>query len=169
MAEKITGNRITRQRVNGASGSPLLLTPMVDMFTILLIFLLINYSTAGQLVHLIPDILMPESLSRQELEPTVEVAVSKDKIYVDGQVVMEDLAAWHNEPKLLMPPLYENLKLKMLSYKKMEEQVPLFHFSGKVTVQADRGIPFKLLKKVLYTADRADFPHISLAVLQKGS
>ncbi len=147
--------------------SPILLTPLVDMFTILLIFLLLSYSTGGQLMYMAQNILMPESLSREQLEPAVEVAVATDRIYVDGEVVMDDLAEWYTEKKLLMPVLYENLKRKALKFKEMEQQVPLFHFTGKITIQADRALPFHVLKKVLYTADRADFPRISLAVYQR--
>lgn len=147
--------------------SPVLLTPLVDMFTILLIFLLMSYSTGGQLMYMAQDILMPESLSQEQLEPAVEVAVATDRIYVDGEVIMDDLASWYTEKTLLMPVLYEVLKMKAVEFRKMEEKVPLFHFAGKITIQADRAIPFHVLKKVLYTADRADFPRISLAVFQR--
>jgi len=150
-----------------AGRSPVLLTPLVDMFTILLIFLLMSYSTGGQLMYMAQNVLMPESLSREQLEPAVEVAVATDRIYVDGEMIIDDLTEWYTEKKLIMPVLYENLKLKALRFKRMEEEVPLFHFAGKITVQADRAIPFHVLKKVLYTADRADFPQISLAVFQR--
>ena len=147
--------------------SPVLLTPLVDMFVILLIFLLLSYSTGGHLMYMARNVLMPESVSREQLEPAVEIAVATDRIYVDGEVIMDDLTEWYTEKKLLMPVLYENLKLKALKFKKMEEEVPLFHFAGKVTIQADKALPFHVLKKVLYTADRADFPRISLAVYQR--
>ena len=147
--------------------SPVLLTPLVDMFVILLIFLLLSYSTGGHLMYMARNVLMPESVSREQLEPAVEIAVATDRIYVDGEVIMDDLSDWYTEKGLLMPVLYENLKLKALKFKKMEEEVPLFHFAGKVTIQADRALPFHVLKKVLYTADRADFPRISLAVYQR--
>ncbi len=158
----------TRRAGSGLAGrSPILLTPLVDMLTILLVFLLMSYSTGGQLMYMAQNILMPESMSREQLEPAVEVAVATDRIYLDGEVIMDDLSVWYTDNKLLMPVLYENLKMKSLKFKKMEEEVPLFHFAGKITVQADRAVPFHLLKKVLYTADRADFPRISLAVFQR--
>jgi biopolymer transport protein ExbD len=147
--------------------SPVLLTPLVDMFVILLIFLLLSYSTGGHLMYMARNVLMPESVSREQLEPAVEIAVATDRIYVDGEVIIDDLTEWYTAKKLLMPVLYENLKLKALKFKKMEEEVPLFHFAGKVTIQADKALPFHVLKKVLYTADRADFPRISLAVFQR--
>ncbi len=166
--ESLLKNRRTRgERKWEIPRSPVLLTPLVDMFTILLVFLLMSYSTGGQLMYMARNILMPESISREQLEPAVEVAVAKDRVYVDGRVVIEDLGRWYTEKKLLMPALYEVLKRKALKFKEMERQVPLFHFAGKITIQADRAIPFHVLKKILYTADRADFPHISLAVFQR--
>ena len=162
---KITRARRSQDMLGGRS--PVLLTPLVDMFVILLIFLLLSYSTGGHLMYMAQSVLMPESLSREQLEPAVEIAVATDRIYVDGELIMDDLTEWYTEKKLLMPVLYENLKLKALKFKKMEEEVPLFHFAGKVTIQADRDLPFHVLKKVLYTADRADFPRISLAVYQR--
>jgi len=144
-----------------------MLTPLVDMFTIMLIFLLMSYSTGGQMTYMAQSILMPESLSREQLEPAVEISVGTDRIYVDGVVIMDDLTEWQQTDKLLIPTLYEDLKMKAVKYKKMEESVPLFRFTGKATIQADKVIPFRFLKKVLYTADRADFPNISLAVFQK--
>ncbi len=169
MAQEPMARILRARRAQGMLGgrSPVLLTPLVDMFTILLIFLLLSYSTGGHLMYMARNVLMPESVSREQLEPAVEIAVATDRVYVDGEVIMDDLAEWYTEKKLLMPVLYEDLKLKALKFKKMEEEVPLFHFAGKVTIQADRTLPFHVLKKVLYTADRADFPRISLAVYQR--
>ena len=151
----------------GLGRTTVMLTPLVDMFVIMLIFLLMSYSTGGHLVYMAQNILMPESVSREQLEPAVEIAVALDRIYVDGQVIMDDLTEWHGASPLLMPPLYEVLKKKAIEYRGMEKKVPLFRFTGKVTIQADKVVPFSFLKKVLYTADRADFPNISLAVFQR--
>jgi hypothetical protein len=140
---------------------------MVDMFTLILVFLLISYSTGGQLMYMVRDILMPESISQDQLDLTVEVGVAQDKVYVDGIVVMDSLKDWYSNKELLIPALYEQLKLRAEKLRKMEGKTPLFHFAGKATIQADREIPFHLLKKILYTVDRADFPNMSLAVFQK--
>jgi len=159
------GPRVKRRR--DPSETPVLLTPMVDMFTIMVVFLLINYSTGGQLMYMLQNILMPESISQDQLELSVEIAVAKDKVYVDGIVIMDSLNEWYSEKRLLIPTLYEQLKLRAEKFKKMEGKVPLLSFAGKATIQADREIPFYVLKKILYTVDRADFPNISLAVFQK--
>ncbi len=166
--ESLFQNRPTKEkRSRDDSETTIKLTPLVDMFTILLMFLLMSYSTGGQLMYMAKEVIMPESLSREQLESSVEIAVATDRIYVDGQIIIEPLKNLYSEKNLLIPDLYSVLKEKSIKYKKMEEQVPLFRFSGKVTIQADRVIPYHLLKKVLYTADRADFSNISLAVFQR--
>lgn len=162
-----TGRRFANRRESSEGRSPIMLTPLVDMFTIMLIFLLMSYSTGGEMLHMAQNIIMPESLSREQLEPAVEISVGPDRIYVDGEIIATDVAALRQSDALLIPALYEDLKRKAVKYKKMEESVPLFRFTGKATVQADKVIPFRFLKKVLYTADRADFTSISLAVYQK--
>ncbi len=161
------GRSITTRNRPLESRSAVMLTPLVDIFTILLIFLLMSYSTSGHMTYMAQSVLMPESLTREQLEPAVEISVSTDRIYVDGDVILDDLSEWYETDKLLIPALYETLKLKAVRYRKMEESVPLFRFTGVATVQADKVIPFQFLKKVLYTVDRAEFPNISLAVFQK--
>jgi biopolymer transport protein ExbD len=146
---------------------PVLLTSMVDMFTLILVFLLISYSTGGQLMYMVRDILMPESTSKEQLDLTVEVGVAQDKVYVDGVLVMDSLKDWYAKKELLIPALYEQLKLRAEELKKKAENSPLVNFTGKVTIQADRQIPFYVIKKILFTVDRADFPNMSLAVFQK--
>lgn len=159
--------RELRERRKPSDQFPVLLTSMVDMFTLILVFLLISYSTGGQLMYMANDVVMPESTSQDQLELTVEVAVAKDKVYVDGVVVMDSLKDWYTEKALLIPGLYEHLKSRAAKLKKTQDQVPLMHFAGKATIQADKEIPFFVLKKILYTVDRADFPNMSLAVFQK--
>jgi len=156
------------RRASATRRAPIMLTPLVDMFTILLVFLLMNYSTGGDLMYMIESILMPESISRVQLEPAVEVAVATDRVYVDGDLVLDDLSPWYAGNELLIPQLYEALKTKSAQIKQKEQLVSLYRFSGKIVIQGDRALPFKLLKKIMYTADRADFTNISLAVLQKG-
>jgi len=147
---------------------PVLLTSMVDMFTLILVFLLISYSTGGQLMYMVHEILMPESTSKDQLDVTVEVGVSTGKVYVDGLLVMDSLKEWYGKKEMLIPTLYEQLKLRAEELKKKADNSPLFNFNGKVTIQADREIPFFVMKKIFYTVDRADFPNMSLAVFQKG-
>ena len=85
-------------------------------------------------MYMAQNVLMPESISREQLEPAVEVAVAADRIYVDGEVIINDLSEWYTGNKLMIPALYETLKTKALKLKRMEEKVPLFRFSGKLTI-----------------------------------
>jgi len=132
------------------------LTSMVDVLSVLMFFLLSIYSGGGYLTILPSGLELPSSNVRSPLTRQVEIAVLKDRILVDRQPVSDDVADLTNKPDLLLPGLQSALAA---------------HGGGgtpeaRVTIEADRSTPFRLLKKVIYTADQAGFRKQSLAVHQ---
>lgn len=144
------------------------LTSMIDVFTILLVFLLKSYSTEGHLVTLAEAIRLPVSSAEQALHPAVRVAFNDRSLFVDESLVVEDVTPYLAEPgNLLIEPLYEALTARAERAKEIAAVNPSFVFTGEVILQGDRTIPFRLLKKVIYTAGQAEYVNQSLAVLQK--
>jgi biopolymer transport protein ExbD len=131
---------------------------MVDVLSVLMFFLLSIYSGGGFLTVLPPGLNLPNSTTRTPLPRQIEVAVLPDRILVDRQVVADDPRAFAENEALLLPSLREALAVYQA------EGSP----EARITVEADRRIPFRLLKKVLYTADQAGFHRQSLAVRQVG-
>jgi biopolymer transport protein TolR len=132
------------------------LTSMVDVLSVLMFFLLSIYSGGGYLTVLPSGLELPSSNVRSPLSRQVEIAVLKDRILVDRQPVSDDVTDMTNKPDLLLPGLQSALAA---------------HGGGgspeaRVTIEADRSTPFRLLKKVIYTADQAGFRKQSLAVHQ---
>lgn len=145
----------------------LMITPLVDMLTILLIFLLMNFAASGQLMYL-GEIYIPHSTSRQELEPSAEVAITNEEIFLDGFPFLDDIETIMESPDLMIKPLFLALSGKVDEFREMEmDDQSTYVFTGKIVIQADKSIPFRLLKKVIYTADRADFTKQSLAVYER--
>jgi len=93
---------------------------------------------------------------RAPLTRQVEVAVLKDKILVDRQQVADDPAAFTDNEDLMLPGLQAALAAMN----------PGSTPDARVTIEADRSIPFRLLKKVIYTADQAGFRKQSLAAIR---
>ncbi|MDW7681679.1 MAG: biopolymer transporter ExbD, partial [bacterium] len=58
------------------------------------------------------------------------------------------------------------LQLYAREAKRMEEQYGT-KFSGKVTIQADKEIPYKLLIRVMATCGQAEYPNMRLVVYKK--
>jgi biopolymer transport protein TolR len=132
------------------------LTSMVDVLSVLMFFLLSIYSGGGYLTILPSGLELPSSNVRTSLGRQVEIAVLKDKILVDRKLVAEDLAQATDGTELLLPGLQA-----ALAAHGSEGAEP-----ARVTIEADRSVPFRLLKKVIYTADQAGFRKQSLAVHQ---
>ena len=132
------------------------LTSMVDVLSVLMFFLLSIYSGGGYLTILPSGLELPASNVRAPLTRQVEVAVLKDKILVDRHQIADDPVAFADNQELLLPALQAALA----------SQIPADPTTARVTIEADRSIPFRLLKKVIYTADQAGFRKQSLAVHQ---
>src|SRR5687768_13979705 len=78
-------NRHNRPRGRGRRNvvAMLSLTAMVDMFTVLAVFLLQNYNTTGEVIELSDEVTLPKANKVRELKPATVVVISKGKILVD--------------------------------------------------------------------------------------
>lgn len=132
------------------------LTSMVDVLSVLMFFLLSIYSGGGYLTILPSGLQLPSSNVRAPLVRQVEIAVLKDKILVDRQPVADNPVEFATNQELLLPGLQAALAARGDATQS----------EGKVTIEADRSTPFRLLKKVMYTADLMGFRKQSLAVHQ---
>lgn len=147
------------------------ITSMVDMFVILLVFLLKSYSTSP--VNITPDdnLRLPASTSTKDAVDAVKLVVSKAGIFVDdkkvadlvqGKIDAKDVDASDTN---FIRALYTELDIqakKSQSIAKVNETV---EFDGKVLMQADRDLPYELLRKVMYTSMMAGYSDVKIAVL----
>ena len=143
------------------------ITSMIDVFTILLVFLLKSYSTEGHLVDIAEAIRLPASTAQETIQPAVAVAFNGESLYLDGDLLIEDVRPYIAADEMLVQPLYEALTAISLQSKKIAEVNPSVVFTGEIVLQGDREIPFRLLKKIIYTAGQAEYVNQSLAVLQE--
>ncbi len=142
------------------------LTSMMDMFTILLVFLLRAFSLEGQLVHPSDYLTLPKSTVKQPPELALEVVVSKEWIMVNDKPVAR-VKEVEQQQGLIIPALKAELDVHAREAKKMEELYGT-PFSGKITIQGDKDLPYNTLVKVMATCGQAEYPNMRLAVYQKG-
>lgn len=155
-----------RKRHRTGSGEVRLqLTSMMDMFTILLVFLLKTYSTHGQLINPSQDLTLPQSVVQHPPEVGLDVTVSNDWILVNGKTV-EHTSAVDSSKQIIIPALQEVLLRYANEGKKLEATLGT-PFSGKVTIQGDKNLPYRLLIKVMATCGQSDFPNMRLVVYRK--
>jgi biopolymer transport protein ExbD len=149
------------------------ITSMVDMFVILLVFLLKSYSTSPVNISPKQGLRLPESTSLVEPVDVVKLIVSTDGLFVEdkkiltltnGSIAKEDIES--NDPQFLRK-LYEALDERAKTAKSISAVNDSFEFDGKILVQADRTLAYDLLKRVMYTSMMAGYADIKLAVVQK--
>jgi len=162
-------SRIMRHHKGKAKPIVINLVAMIDMLTVLVFFLLV-YST--EQITVVPDrkdVQLPESISDSQIRNTVVVIVGERDILVHGRAVAsidEILAA----DDATIPALQAELEadqtdMLLLAALPEEERIA----ARKVTIMADKELPFILLRKVMATSTAAGYGQLSLAVMQKAS
>lgn len=148
----------------GRGAGALNVVSLMDIFTILVFFLLVN-STDVEVLPNARDIQLPESIAEAKAKVSVVILIGEQDIIVQGSPVakVDDVMALSgNEiPRLKEALLAENDRV----LRKGVEDVA----SREVTIMGDKDIPYRLLKKVMATCTASDYGRISLAVMQKSS
>ncbi len=138
------------------------LVSLMDIFTILVFFLLVNSSTAVQLPGT-KDLKLPLSSAEKKPEETLTLMITARDLLVQGRKVASVEAILASDAPTI-PALAEELKFQ--ARKRLvagEEEKTGRH----ITILGDKTIPYRLLKKIMATCTEADYRNIALAVSQK--
>jgi biopolymer transport protein ExbD len=149
------------------------ITAMMDMMTIILVFLLKSYSTSSVSMTASEDIKPPVSSTRATPRDTVAVTITPRTIMVGDRKVV-DLVGGQVPPSLLaggsgrfVLPLDAALKKEVEKLKYIADRNPNAPFSHELSVIGDRRIPYDLLMSVLYTAGQNELENYRFVVIQK--
>ena len=157
--------RMQRHHKRHKGGGALHLVSLMDIFTILVFFLLVNSSD----VEVLPnarDVRLPESIAESRARETVVVLVTDEAVLVQGRPVAR-VADIEANGDIIVPEL--KAALEEQTRRTLREETADDVASREVTIMGDREIPYSLLKKVMATCTDADYGRVSLAVLQKTS
>lgn len=177
-----THNILKRRKGKRGVTAILSLTAMVDMFTVLVIFLLQNYNTTGEVLFIPKEVVLPKANRVAELQPSVVVTVSAKEIFVEDKVV-----ATFDQVKAAtdwtVPALRDSVRV-LLEKAKAEQDAKIQNKVKnvvdktlgneeldpnawrKVTLQADKAIDYLTLKKILYSVYEAGGGPINFAVVK---
>lgn len=139
------------------------LTSMIDMFTILVVFLLKSYSAEGAIVTISEALALPHSHSEQRVEMRLEIAVNSSAIVVDGDpiVAVDDaLLSTGNSIPLLVARLRDHLEYTSRLKGTLSEE------DRRVNIQGDVAIPAILLQRVMASCSEAGYDTQNLAVIK---
>ena len=143
------------------------LTSLIDVMTILLIYLLKSFSSEGEIVTLSKDLMLPESSANKKPELSVVLTVNNDYILAENKDYLTTVDKVLSSDDLIIPELSNWLKKRREMTKEIEEHSTKTKFTGDITIQADKHIRFRLLKKIMYTCGREGYNNFSLAVLKR--
>jgi biopolymer transport protein TolR len=135
------------------------LVSMIDIFTILIIYLLVN-TAAVQIVGA-EQVDLPSSIAVEPPRENVSIILTRDDVLVDGEPVMKVADIKDNGPAVL-PAL--KAALESASPRTPTQQQDPAAEGGEVNILADKTIPYSLLKKIMTTSADAQFAKISLGV-----
>jgi biopolymer transport protein ExbD len=138
---------------------------MIDMFTILLVFLLKSYSAEGQIMSVAPDLRLPESIAQKAPQTTSIIAITNDFILLDGKQVTTVSQVISNN-KLLIPELLTELKKLRLLSEKVGEIHSNMGFTGTISLQGDRELPYLVIKKIMFTCGQIGYNDMLLTVIK---
>src|SRR5689334_14290162 len=165
---KRMGKRFEHSKVFGhahakkSGNADVLITPLVDMFVIIVLFLIANFSATGEVLMMTKDIQLPEAVNVKEIEMNPVVMVSGDEVSISGNVVgrVQDLV---KEEYLNIPALEEKLR-------DMKKQFEDLHamaegntnaFKGDVNIQAHKDVEFSIIKRVMFSCASAGYNNIN--------
>lgn len=142
----------------------LTLVPLMDMFTIILIFLLHSFSAGSDTFATNPTFKLPLSTSSEELRPRVTVQITAGDIIVEGRRVagVDEVSAGKD---MLIGPLFEELEKQARKSVLIADINPTLELRKELVILGDRSIPFSLLQKVMYTCGQVGYNAIELAVI----
>jgi biopolymer transport protein ExbD len=156
--------RIKRMSRNRVKITKMNLTSLMDVFTILVFFLLVN-SGSVEVLDAPKDVTLPESRVEAKPRETVVIFVSPEEVLVQGKLVafVEDIL---NDKATAVEPIMA--RLAELKENIVGTSTRTVAASQEVTILADRSVPFTVVKTIMSTCTSEGYENVSLAVIQKG-
>jgi len=131
---------------------------LMDIFTILVFFLLVN-ATSAEVLQAPANIKLPDSTSKIEARETLMIIVNQKQIKLQGRTVVSTDNVLNNSQTIIKPLQAELKRLASKLSPKEKKQ--------GVTILGDKAVPYELIKKIMFTAASVEFGNISFAVNQQ--
>jgi biopolymer transport protein ExbD len=152
-------SRHARHGKGGTGHGPLMLVPMIDMMTILVVYLLVHAAD----VEILPNsknIAIPQSISEQKPREATVVTVTRDMLYVNGEAVVSVAQVGTSADPVVEP-------LRAALGKQADGVLPGSNAGREVTVMAEKSLPYAVLRKIVASCSAAEYTKVSLAVVER--
>ncbi len=186
MYKKLLRRKRRKEREAAGEIKELNITAMMDMMTIILVFLLKSYSATSVTMASSGDVAPPISTSRLAPKDTVSVTVTRCSstnakckpgsgalMVGDKTVLSYDTDAIPASSKvggdngMLIVPLQEALQKEVDRIKKIAQWNSTVQFTGELSIVGDRNMPYRMLTEILYTAGQVELDSYRFVVIKK--
>jgi len=166
---KVLGGKMS-QGGRRATNLDLNVVPMVDMMTMLVIFLLQQFSATGEVLYMTKDIKLPDARHGQQIEVAPVIAISASQVVVSGQKVAE-VADVVRDPSQIIAPVVEKLRdeKKRYDFIHQNDRDREKNWKGEVNVQADVKVTFSVVRRVMASAAEAGYGNVNFAAVEEGA
>lgn len=154
--------------------APLTITSLMDIMTIILVFLLKSYSSNPVQLKQAKDLKLPFSQSIIDPAESTAVTITLNNLLVDDSpvIAIENGVVPESDRSsggYLIDPLFQKLQEAVDHQKRVAKFNPQAKFTEVITIIADRHVPFSLLSQVMYTAGQAQFSKFKFAVIKRST
>ncbi len=153
------------------------LVPMIDLFSMLVIFLIQQFSASGELMLVNPNVAMPKAGANKELDRAPIVALTRwegkdspgDLLFENNKVVSQKdinevkYPSW--DIRELAVVLKKNWQLQQKFSGPTPEKTKALRTNRKVIIQSDRTVPFSVIKMVMATCGRNEYREPNFAIM----
>ena len=142
------------------------LIPFIDLQICLVVFLLMSFSSSGELVTQRNDVHLPSAFNAKDLELAPVLAVDSTSVVLDGRRVADTLALGADPRVDRIEPLIDMLDTLKRNWSVLHPQQA---FPGALIMQADMAIDYRVIKKLMFAAAQAGYPNVKFAVTKTPS
>ncbi len=157
--------RIKRMSRNRVKITKMNLTSLMDVFTILVFFLLVN-SGSVEILEAPKNMTLPEARVEEKPRETVVIFVSPEDVLVQGKVVAQVADILDGESNMVEPI---TSRLAEIRDNIVGPSTMAVAGSQEVTILADKSVPFIVIRKIMSACTGEGYENVSLAVIQKDS
>lgn len=144
------------------SGSGLNLVSLMDIFTILVFFLLVSSSSVQQLPSN-KDLTLPTTVTKKAAKETLIITITRSDILVQG-VKVASIEQALSEKGILIKSLEQELSFHASKLPQSEGEQPA---QRSITIMGDENLPYELLRKILATCRQVNYTHVAFTAMQK--
>lgn len=156
-----------KRKVKKQEEAGLIITSLIDVFVIVLVFLMRSVSSEGNLMTSADNLVLPMSArSKSPSEVSLTIIGDQDNINVDDHAVAKTSDV-RKQDSLLVPGILELLTKKRGEEQKAEVLGIIKEATGKVVVQFDKNTPYDIVTKIMATCGYAGYNNIKFAVTKK--